>query len=682
MTRSGSDLRILIVTLSNLGDVILTLPVFGALAKAYPEARPDVVVGASAKAIIDRLPGIGQVRVPDKKAGLRGRLALLRWVRGQRYDLIIDLRRSYIGLLGGAQKRNRYWVGAPASRHRADRHRAALVGILPEEEIDTAPNWGIDGSAALPAAALAAGLDPLRPYVVAAPGSKSDTKKWPAASYARALAQLSSEGHRIVLIGDEADRADVDAVAAGLPEGGAVDLCGRLGFMDLAPVIARASLLLTNDSAPLHLAEAVGTRSVALFGPTDRRKYGPRLAGSVTAGRELFCSPCEQAQCRYGTRECLTRVAPEEVIAAARRVLADASDRTGPRILALRLDRIGDVVLSLPALERLRQRFPTARITLLTRPSTRSLLEGHPDIDEVLEYDYGKRGRHGSVLGNLRFIFEMWRKRFDIAVVLNPSLRSYLIPYLLGIPYRIGFKWGPAFLLTASVPDQRSQGLQHESELTLGVLGPLEALGPAGPPRLELFADEIAAVRALLHRQLPGTGPLVAVHAGASCPSKRWPVERFVEAITAVHAATHCRVLLVGGEEERALSARIAGQCAVPCADLTGELTLRQLACALKVSDVLLTNDSGPGHVAAAVGTPVVTVFGRKLPGLGPRRWRTLGPRDIQLHKDVGCVSCPAHLCPIEFECLRAIGPDEVAHAVLGVLGAEVVGSTVHKGGR
>lgn len=682
MTRPGSGVRILIVTLSNLGDVLLTLPVFGALAKAYPDARPDVIVGASAKVIIDRLPGIGQVRVPDKTAGLRGRLALLRWVREQRYDLIIDLRRSYIGLLGGARKRNRYWIGAPAVRHRADQHRASVLGILSEEEIDASAVRGIDGSAALPAAAIAAGLDPLRPYLVAAPGSKSDTKKWPASSYAKALAQLSADGHRIVLIGDEADRADVDAVVAGLPAGAVVDLCGRLSFMDLVPVIARASLLLTNDSAPLHLAEAVGTRSVALFGPTDRRKYGPRLAGSLAVGYEPICSPCEQAQCRYGTRECLTRVGPEQVIAAARRVLADASDRTGPRILAVRLDRIGDVVLSLPALERLRQRFPTSHITVLTRPATRPLLEGHPDVDEVIEYDYGRRGRHGSVLGNLRFLIEMWRKRFDIAVVLNPSLRSYLIPYVIGVPYRIGFKWGPDFLLTASTPDARSEGLSHESELTLGVLKPLEAHGPAGLPRIELFDEEIAAVRELLKRTLPGAAPLLAVHAGASCPSKRWPVERFVETISAVSAASGCRVLLVGGEEERALSARIAGQCPGPCADLTGQLTLRQLACALKMSDALLTNDSGPGHVAAAVGTPVVTVFGRKLPGLSPRRWRTLGPRDIQLHKDVGCASCPAHLCPIQFECLRAIGPDEVAGAVLGVLGSGAPAPTAPGRGR
>lgn len=666
MTRLRPEARILIVTLSNLGDVLMTLPVFGAIARAYPDARPDVVVGASAKCIIDGLPGLGRTYVPDKKAGLRGRVRLLREVRRQRYDLIIDLRRSYIGLLGGATKRNRYWLGVRAPLHRLDLHRAALRGILSEEQIEAEGRWGLDGSRALPAAATDAGLDPDRPYIVCAPGSKSDTKKWPAAAYAATLRQLAADGYQIVLVGDAADRADVDA--AGLGVGSAVDLCGRIALMDLVPVIAQAALVLTNDSSPLHLAEAVGTRSVALFGPTDPRKYGPRLSGSLTVGRRPFCAPCQKAQCRYGTRECLTQVSPEEVLAAARRVLTDMSDRTGPRILAVRLDRIGDVVLSLPALGRLRRRFPNAHVTVLTRPLTRPLLEGHPDIDEVLEYDYGKHGRHGSILGNARFLYEMWRRRFDMAVILNPSLRSFLFAFVIGIPLRIGLRWGPSFLLTVATPDTRSQGLRHESDLTLDILSPLGITGPAEAPRIELFSNEIAAMRSRLERILEGEGPLLAVHAGASCASKRWSVERFAEAITAVHAATGCRVLLIGAQEERALSARIAQLHSAPQADLTGQLTLRELACALKAADVLLTNDSGPGHLAAAVGTPVVTVFGRNRPGLGPRRWRTLGPADTYLHKDVGCVSCPAHLCPIEFECLRAVGSREVALAVVSAL--------------
>lgn len=664
--------KILVVTLSNIGDVVLTLPVFGALARAYPRTRIDVIVGEAAKPVIESCPGLGRITVMDRRSGIGGRLSLLRQVRAERYDLIVDLRRSYIGLFGGAEKRNSYNLLGGLPRHRAERHLAALRGILSEDEIERGGGWGPFGSASLPEA-VRRELDAGQRYVVAAPGSKSDTKKWPATNYAAVLRRLAAEGYGIVLVGDEADRRDVDSVKLHLGVR-VFDLCGQLSFIELGPVVSGAALVITNDSAPLHLAESVGVPVLALFGPTDPGKYGPRRPGSVTLYRGLACSPCEKAQCRYGTRECLISIGADEATSAALRILSSAPDRKGPRILAVRLDRIGDVVLSLPALSELRRRYPDAHITVMTRPATRPLLEGHPDINDVLEYDYAKGGRHGSVAGNLRFILEVRRRRYDMAVILNPSLRSHLVPLAAGIPYRVGLGWGPAFLRTVSVRDERSAGRKHEAELTLGILAPLGAASTTTAiPRLRIFDDEMEEARLWLAREVPGQEPLLVVHPGASCPSKRWAPERFVETIGRVRAVRPCRVLIVGGREEVGLSSSIAARIDPVRVDLSGQLGLRRLAAVLACADVLLTNDSGPGHIAAAVGTPVVTIFGRKKPGLAPKRWRTLGPRDVYLHKDIGCASCPAHLCPIGFECLDAVSAADAAAAVLGLLARPAV---------
>ena len=159
--------------------------------------------------------------------------------------------------------------------------------------------------------------------------------------------------------------------------------------------------------------------------------------------------------------------------------------------------------------------------------------------------------------------------------------------------------------------------------------------------------------------KIPGD-TFIVFHPGASCPSKRWPKERFVELGKKILGQMPYSLVVVGGDDEKQEGAFLKNELNGNILDLTGQLGLKELAALLKKADVLVTNDSGPGHIAAAVGTPVLTVFGRNQAGLSARRWKTLGEKDVVIQKDVGCVVCLAHRCTIDFECLKAVGVEEV----------------------
>lgn len=655
--------KILVVTLSNLGDVVLTLPVFSSLSDAYPDAEIHAVTSARSTAVLEGHPTIRRVRVYDRRMPFREKWALLRVIRREHYDLIVDLRHSVFGFFGGARRRNAYLHFGPRPRHKALQHLSALRGLCAVSERSFFQREG------LPEPFTSEELKKLsdgRRIVVAAPGSKSDIKKWPAGHYAKVLERLSLEENcHIVLVGDAADRSDSVSVRSGLRVD-CIDLTGRTDLRGLISVLSRASLLLTNDSAPLHIAEALTVPVLAFFGPTDPERYGPRRAGSVALDKKIFCAPCELPQCRF-RHECMKELSSDEAYRQAVLVLNDRVVTPGLRILVIRLDRIGDVILSLPAVSAIRRRFPNARIAMMTRPATQALVDGHPDVDEVIPYFYEKKGRHSGVVGNWRFIREIGKRRFDAVFIFHPGHRAHLVSLAAGIPYRVGLgAERSSFVLTQKVPDRRHAGAKHESEYALDVV---RAFGvntsAAPPPSITVHADEEKGVAGLL--AAAGAQPsekMVVMHTGASCASKRWPIENFICLGKEILHTFDGRLVLVGGVEETSASSRIKRELGPRVVDLVGKLSLRETAAVLKLAGTLVSNDSGPVHLAAAVGAHTVSLFGRNQAGLSQLRWRALGEGHWRIQKDVGCVVCLAHRCPIDFECLRAIQVKEV-HALV-----------------
>jgi len=332
------------------------------------------------------------------------------------------------------------------------------------------------------------------------------------------------------------------------------------------------------------------------------------------------------------------------------------------RILIVRTDRIGDLLLSTPAIKAVRDSYPNAHIAVMVRPYVEDIVEGNPYLDEVILYD--KDNRHRGFLGSINFIFELRRKKFDLAIILHPTNRSNLIPFLAGIPERAGYDRKLGFLLTKRLSDTKHLGEKHEIEYNLDLL---RAIGIVAKDRALYMPikSEYGRVidRFMALNDLGSRDVIVAVHPGASCPSKRWPAYRFGRVADELMDKHNVKIVIIGGPSDvKTVKEVQTGMLRSPIV-LSEEHSLGEVAALLKKCRLLISNDSGPVHIAVAVGTPVVSIFGRLDPGLSPQRWGPVGPCDIVLHKDVGCKECLAHNCKLSFKCLDAITVEDVLSA-------------------
>ncbi len=341
-----------------------------------------------------------------------------------------------------------------------------------------------------------------------------------------------------------------------------------------------------------------------------------------------------------------------------------------PRILIVRTDRVGDVVLSTPVIRTLRRAYPDGYLGMMVRPENRELVEGNPDLNAVILYD--KRGAERGWPGNLRFAQRLREHRFDTALILHSTNRVIGVSWLAGIPRRIGYARRLGWLLTHSYPYVKRAGEKHELEYNLDLLslmGPSTSSGGSAIERYRtLFvpttpAQEAKVEQFLRSHRVDGEGPLVALHPGASCPSKRWPAERFARVGDALAKRHRAKAIVVTGPEEGAHGEAVVRQMRSPAVAAPGVFGLGELACLFQKMRCLISNDSGPVHLACAVGTPVVSIFGRWGGGLSPRRWGPTGPNSVALHHDIGCRPCLAHRCTISFACLQTVTEEEVLAA-------------------
>jgi len=332
------------------------------------------------------------------------------------------------------------------------------------------------------------------------------------------------------------------------------------------------------------------------------------------------------------------------------------------RILITRTDRLGDVVLSTPVVRHIRRLYPDAYIAFMVRPDNKDVVLNNPDLDEVIVYD--KYGFQKSFLSTVKFAFGLRKKRFDTAIALHPTNRAHIILFFAGIPVRIGYDRKMPWLLTERAPHRKQEGARHEVDYNFELLkrAGFDTDGADRRPYIVAGDKDRKLVDSLM-KDFNITGDMIAVHAGASCPSKRWPPERFAAAADELAGKYKCNIVLVGGDETAGYSDAVARSMKQKAVDLTGMLLIGELAELLSRCRLFISNDSGPVHVAVAVGTPVVAIFGRRDPGLSPRRWGPLGERDVVLHKDIGCNPCLAHNCDKDFACLKAITPEEVMQA-------------------
>jgi heptosyltransferase-2 len=314
---------------------------------------------------------------------------------------------------------------------------------------------------------------------------------------------------------------------------------------------------------------------------------------------------------------------------------------------------LGDVVLTTPLLAALRQRLRPRRLAVLVRPDAASLLDGHPDVDDVLVDD--KRGATRGIGGLLRMASRLRAERFDLAVSPHRSLRTALVLAAARIPRRIGFADSRgAALYHERVPRDRRR---HDVERNLGLLAPFGAV--SGTPRLHLAVQPTAAARAAA--LLPdGGGPLVGFAPGSVWATKRWTTEGFAAVLRALRA-DGARIVVLGAPSERALAEELVRLGGGGATVLAGRTDLATLVAVIDRLALLVANDSAPMHVACARDVPVVAVFCATTPSLGYGPW---GERARVVEVDLACRPCARHggpRCPRGTDdCQRLVRPESV----------------------
>ncbi len=332
------------------------------------------------------------------------------------------------------------------------------------------------------------------------------------------------------------------------------------------------------------------------------------------------------------------------------------------RILVRGPNWIGDAVMCEPALSALRRRFPEAELTLLVKPAVAELFTGHPAASHVLVYE--DRGQHEGLAGKLRLAQTLRRGRFDLAVLFQNAFEAALLAFLAGIPRRYGYATdGRRLLLSDPVPRPGRGAIAHQVQYYLGMLRRLGCEQTAEPPRLVLFPEEERAMaRRLAESGISGAELLIGLNPGSTYgAAKRWLPERFAEAADRLAGQYGAKVLIVGARGEEPLAQAIASQIKARTVVLSGRTSVRELMAAVKRCAVFLTNDTGPMHIAAAFGVPVVAVF-------GPTDWRTTAPfgtGHALVRQPVDCAPCLLRECPIDHRCMERVTVEEVYQAAV-----------------
>jgi heptosyltransferase-2 len=341
------------------------------------------------------------------------------------------------------------------------------------------------------------------------------------------------------------------------------------------------------------------------------------------------------------------------------------------RVVVRGVNWVGDAVMTAPALRELRRVLPRARLTLATRPWAEGIFAGADFIDDFLVTG-DTSGRPAAVFREAR----EWRaRRFDLAMLFPNAFAPALVAALARVPLRVGYATqGRAPLLTQRVAVPEWRGGRHEVFYYLHLVAELErqlygaSTVETREPDTGLCVTDARLREAQLLLRESGARPgrlLVAMCPGSTnSRAKRWPAERFAAVADMLTEKVGAEVVLVGAAEELDISEGVARQMRARPVVLTGKTDLAQTAAVLKASDLLVTNDTGPAHVAAAVGCPVVVIFGPT----NPFTTRPFSPTAEVVRRPPDCAPCMLRDCPIDHRCMTAITPGDVferaAHAL------------------
>jgi len=346
------------------------------------------------------------------------------------------------------------------------------------------------------------------------------------------------------------------------------------------------------------------------------------------------------------------------------------------RIIVRGTNWIGDAVMTIPALRRLRASFPAASISLHTRNWAEGIFRDADFIDEIIGFDKGA-SKVASILEQARILKP---QQFDLAVLFPNSFESALVAKLAGIPKRLGYATQKrSFLLTdkVGIPDWKNE--RHESNYYLNLVGQVEEILLGS--ELEVTPDSSslpvaesrrsAANEILAEAGVDLSRPTIALGAGSTNSlAKRWPAEYFARLCDLLSGDLNANVLLLGSKEERSVANEVIEQSRSNISDLSGKTDLAEATAILNVVDLFISNDMGLAHIAAAVGTPTLVIFGPT----NHITTRPLGENVEVIREPVECSPCMLRECPIDHRCMTRISPERVFESAVKMLEMQSVG--------
>ena len=332
------------------------------------------------------------------------------------------------------------------------------------------------------------------------------------------------------------------------------------------------------------------------------------------------------------------------------------------KILVIKLRYIGDVLLATPTLRAIKAAWSDVRVTMMVNRGTEDVLSGNPDLDEILALDKGSLAAQSRLIAGLR------HRRFDTVIDLTDGDRSALLSWISGAPVRIGFndehRWrGRCYTeVVQPVP-----GVQHRIDRDLEALKPLSIQAGSKDLQLRVTPEEANSADQLLDQLgIQRSQSIVILQPGARYWFKAWPPERFAELADRLTSQYGCQVLIGGSDQDIELAQQIRQMAKSSSVIMAGRTTIKQFAAIAKKSSLFVGSDSGAMHIAAAVGTPVVALFGPS----SPREWGPRGGPVEVLYKELDCRSCFHPTCTRgEENCMRLITIDEVMMAAAGLMG-------------
>ncbi len=337
------------------------------------------------------------------------------------------------------------------------------------------------------------------------------------------------------------------------------------------------------------------------------------------------------------------------------------------KILVVRTDKIGDVVLSLPVVSELRRVYPDSHITVLVDPGVRDVVESMPDIDKILYDGYNET----SVKGFQNLVQMLKKERFDAAILLHPSLRLSAALYAARIPLRVGTGYRLySFMLNRRVFEHRKKSDRHEAELNLSLAKALFSDIDVKRVRFNLkISDEIILkVQEVLKAEgVNIRKPFIIVHPGSKGSALTWPEEKFYDFVRITGRSLRVQILVTGLSEENDIVRNVAAG-SDSAFNMAGRFDLKELMGLIKMSKLVVANSTGPLHIAAALKTPVIGFYPPVVP-MSVKRWGPYTEAKKIFVSDVGmeCEKCIGEKCRF-WNCMERIKPEDAASGAAEML--------------